>query len=94
MQVTSDTLRALGQVLGVSTILGIDNAGFGMPDQTRSTLPICWSPCPGSLGSALVDPATPGLVERVRSLDFLVGGDPYGSSYIEHYRARRTAISG
>jgi len=35
MQASLDTLKAVHQELGMSTILGIGNAGFGMPDHTR-----------------------------------------------------------
>ena len=35
MQVTLDTLKAVHEELGMSTLLGIGNAGIGMPFQTR-----------------------------------------------------------
>jgi len=89
MQVTLDRLRALGRELGVSTILGIGNAGFGMPDQTRVDLAYLLAAVPWGLDAALVDPATPGLLEGVRAVDFLAGTDPYGSRYIQQYRAKR-----
>ena len=93
MQVTLETLRALDRELGVSTILGIGNAGFGMPDQTRVDLAYLLAAVPWGLDAALVDPATPGLLEGVRAVDFLVGTDPYGSRYIQHYRAKRSLDS-
>jgi 5-methyltetrahydrofolate--homocysteine methyltransferase len=86
MQVTLNTLSALHQDLGVATILGIGNAGFGMPDQTRIDLAYLLAAVPWGLDAALVDPSTPGLVEGVRAVDFLTGRDAYGKRYIQHYR--------
>jgi len=94
MQVTLETLHALHQELGVATLLGIGNAGFGMPDQTRIDLAYLLAAVPWGLDAALVDPATPGLIESVRAIDFLTGRDPYGSRYIQHYRAQRTREGG
>jgi hypothetical protein len=75
--------------LGVATILGIGNAGFGMPDQTRIDLAYLIASVPWGLDAALVDPATPGLVEATRAIDFLTGNDLYGKRYIQHYRAQK-----
>jgi 5-methyltetrahydrofolate--homocysteine methyltransferase len=96
MQVTLDTLSALHRELGVATILGIGNAGFGMPDQTRIDLAYLVAAIPWGLDAALVDPATPGLIESTRAIDFLTGRDVYGKGYIQHYRAKvaRTSRTG
>jgi 5-methyltetrahydrofolate--homocysteine methyltransferase len=88
MQVTLDTLKGLRQELGVSTLLGIGNAGYGMPDQTYVDLAYLISAVPWGLDAALVDPSTPGLVESVKAVDFLVANDPYGKRYIQNYRAK------
>jgi 5-methyltetrahydrofolate--homocysteine methyltransferase len=89
MPVTLETIRALRQELGVSTLLGIGNAGFGMPDQTRVDQAYLLAAIPWGLDAALVDPATPGLVEGARAVDFLTGNDPYGKRYIDHYRSKK-----
>jgi 5-methyltetrahydrofolate--homocysteine methyltransferase len=93
MQVTLVTLSALHEELGVSTILGIGNAGFGMPDQTRIDLAYLLAAIPWGLDAALVDPATPGLTEATRAVDFLTGRDLYGQRYIQHYRAKQREAS-
>jgi 5-methyltetrahydrofolate--homocysteine methyltransferase len=89
MAVTLDTLSALHEELGVATILGIGNAGFGMPDQTRIDLAYLVAAVPWGLDAALVDPATNGLIEAARAIDFLTGNDLYGKRYIQHHRAQR-----
>jgi hypothetical protein len=87
MQVTLETLRALHDELGVATILGIGNAGFGMPEQTRIDLAYLVAAVPWGLDAALVDPGTPGLVYGVRAIDFLTERDAWGERYLAHYRA-------
>lgn len=94
MPVTLETIKALHEDLGVATILGIGNAGFGMPEQTRIDLAYLVAAVPWGLDAALVDPTTPGLIEEVRAIDFLTGHDPYGSRYIERYRAQETGAGG
>lgn len=94
MQVTLETLEALHNDLGVTTILGIGNAGFGMPKQTWIDLAYLVAAVPMGLDAALVDPATPGLIYEVRAIDFLTGRDPWGERYLAHYRARDDATRG
>jgi hypothetical protein len=60
-----------------------------MPDQTRIDLAYLIAAVPWGLDAALVDPATPGLVEGVRAIDFLTGRDLYGKGYIQHYRTKK-----
>jgi len=89
MQVTLETLRALEQDLGLTTILGIGNAGHGMPTQLYIDLAYLVAAVPWGLHAALVNPLTPGLVETVRAVDFLTNRDPYGKRYIRRYREQR-----
>ena len=86
MQVTLDTLKAVHAELGLSTILGIGNAGFGMPDQTRLDLLYLAIGASWGLDAALVDYHTENLELYARGIDFLTGRDPYGEGYIACYR--------
>ncbi len=88
MMVTLQTLKALHEELGVTTILGIGNAGFGMPHGTSVVLAYLAAAIPWGLDAALVDPTTPQLLPTVRAADFLAGKDPYGLRYIAYYRVR------
>jgi 5-methyltetrahydrofolate--homocysteine methyltransferase len=88
-QVTLDTLAAIHGELGMSTILGIGNAGFGMPDQTRLDLAYLVAAVPWGLDAALVDYHTENLLVAARAIDFLSGRDPAGGSYIGLYRPTR-----
>jgi len=92
MQVTLKTLAALEE-LGFSTILGIGNAGHGMPTPGYIDLAYLLAALPWGLHAALVDPKTPHVVEAALALDFLLNRDPNGKRYIRHYREikKRTA---
>jgi 5-methyltetrahydrofolate--homocysteine methyltransferase len=89
MRVALDTVRLIHQELGVTTQLGIGNAGHGLPDQTRFDLAHLLAAMPYGLDTALVNPATQGLVECVRAMDFMLGIDPAGKRYLAHWRAQR-----
>jgi 5-methyltetrahydrofolate--homocysteine methyltransferase len=89
MRVALDTVRLVHEELGVTTQLGIGNAGHGLPDQTRFDLAHLLAAMPYGLDVALVNPATEGLVECVRAMDFMLGIDPAGKRYLAHWRAQR-----
>lgn len=89
MQVTLETIKRIHQ-MGIATVLGIGNAGFGMPNQTRIDLAYLVAAVPWGLDAALIDPSTEGLVETVRAIDFLTGNDEFGMKYIQHYRSKQT----
>lgn len=86
MWVTLETTKAVSR-MGLATVLGIGNAGFGMPNQTVIDLAYLVAAVPWGLDAALVDPHTAGLVETVLAVDFLTGRDEWGEGYIAHYRA-------
>lgn len=88
-EVTLQTLKILQEELGVSTILGIGNAGFGMPDQTVLDLAFLIGAIPCGLHSAIVNPDTQGLVKTVRAMDFLMNRDLGGKRYINWWRSLR-----
>ena len=87
--VTVESLKAYQDQFGVATILGIGNAGFGMPTPTVIDLAFLISAIPWGLNAALVNPKTRGLIETVRAMDFLVNHDSGGKRYIHWYRKNR-----
>ena len=90
-QVTVESIKAFQDDLEVSTILGIGNAGFGMPTPTVIDLAYLVGAIPWGLNSALVNPSTKGLVNTVRAIDFLVNNDFGGKRYINWYRKNKKA---
>lgn len=87
-QVTLETLQELKRI-GVTSILGIGNAGFGMPQATVVDMAYLIGAIPWGLNAALVNPMTSGLVETVLAVDFLLGRDPGGRQYIRQYRENK-----
>ena len=86
MATTLETLRRYHDDLGVATVLGISNAGHGMPTPSHIALAYLVAAVPWGLDAALVSPRTPQLIEEVRAIDFLTARDPYGKRYLRHYR--------
>jgi len=92
-EITLQSLKIFQDELGVSTILGIGNAGFGMPDQTVIDLAYLIGAIPWGLHSAIVNPETQGLVKTVRAVDFLMNRDAGGKRYINRWRSlRKTSV--
>jgi len=89
MQITLETLKVLSEEMGLATILGIGNAGHGMPTQTVIDLAYLIAAVPWGLHAALVDPKTAGLVDTALAIDFLTNRDPFGMRYIKSYRAKK-----
>ncbi len=92
MQTTLDTLKAVHQELGMSTLLGIGNAGFGMPDQTRLDMVYLAIGASWGLDAALVDYHTDHLNAYAKAADFLTGRDLYGANYISLYRPSQQPV--
>ena len=76
MQVTLDTVTAVHEELGMTTLLEIGNAGFGMPYQTRLDILYLAIGASWGLDAALVDYRTETLAHYARGADFLTGRDP------------------
>lgn len=90
-RVTIETLELFHKILNASTILGIGNAGFGMPEPVYVDLAYLLGSIPSGLDAAIVNPAVPGMIEAVRSAEFLTGRDPSGRGYLKNYRAKKKA---
>ncbi len=88
-EVALQTLQRFRDDLQVATILGIGNAGFGMPDRTVIDLAYLLGAIPWGLNAAIVNPDTEGLVKSVRAMDFIINHDIAGRRYIQWWRAQR-----
>jgi len=86
MPVTLETLHRFHEELGVATVLGVGNAGHGMPERLHIELAYLLAAIPWGLDAAIINPRMPLLIETTRAADFLSARDPYGLRYIKHYR--------
>jgi 5-methyltetrahydrofolate--homocysteine methyltransferase len=86
-----ETLRLLGEELGVNTTCGASNTSFGLPG--RETLGAGFLAIAASHGltSAIMDARSAEIVEAVRASDFLLGKDEWGANWIAAYRAKQAA---
>lgn len=87
MRVTLHTIKAIHEELGASTLLGISNAGFMMPNPRMLDLAYFMAAVAWGLDVAMIDPYTPHLPWLSRAMDFLLGIDPYAGQYLAHYRS-------
>jgi 5-methyltetrahydrofolate--homocysteine methyltransferase len=88
MRITLETLKAIHDELGVPTLLGISNAGFMMPNPRMIDLAYFVASVSWGLDVAMIDPFTPYLPWLTRTMDFLMGIDPYAEAYLAYYRAQ------
>jgi len=86
MRITLETLKAIHDELGASSLLGISNAGFMMPNPRLIDLAYFVAAVSWGLDVAMIDPFTPYLPWMARILDFLTGVDSYAQDYLAYYR--------
>ncbi len=86
--VTLKTLTRVSRELGVTTVLGVSNISFGMPDRKIINLSFLSQAISQGLNVAIVDPTIEGMVETILASDFLVGRDSYGRRYLKYYREK------
>lgn len=89
--VTLKTLTRVSRELGVTTVLGVSNISFGMPDRKIINLSFLSQAISQGLNAAIVDPTIEGVVETILASDFLAGRDSYGRRYLKYYREKRKA---
>ena len=89
--VTLKTLTRVSRELGVTTVLGVSNISFGMPDRKIINLSFLSQAISQGLNVAIVDPTIEGMVETILASDFLAGRDSYGRRYLKYYREKGKA---
>jgi 5-methyltetrahydrofolate--homocysteine methyltransferase len=90
MAITLDTVRAVKQEFGCSTVLGIGNAGFGMPTQgliIQAYLMAAMAAGVDAFLASYEDPVVPLLFPSKMAMDFLTNRDPYAKRFLKAYRA-------
>jgi len=89
--VTLETIRQLKAQYGVTTFLGADNAGFGMPQKDCIDLAYVLAAIPAGINVVLLEPPTLSSLglegfTLFFAADFLAGNDPYGKRYLKFIR--------
>jgi len=83
------TLRtiALLNEMGITSQLGIGNAGSNMPDRESIHLAYLLGALSWGLDAAFINPGIPGLISSVRAMDMLTERDPDCRRFLKNYRS-------
>jgi len=88
--ITLETIRLIRAELGVNMSLGASNVSFGLPRRHELNAAFLPMAMDAGLTSAIMSTAAV-CVESARAADLLLGHDPWGSSWIAAFRARKAA---
>ncbi|NPV74815.1 MAG: dihydropteroate synthase [Anaerolineae bacterium] len=72
--------------MGITTQLGIGNAGSNMPDPKHIGLAYLLGAMSWGLDSAFINPGIDGLIESVRAMDMLTERDPACRRFLQRWR--------
>lgn len=91
MMVSLEGLRLVKERYGLSTFLGVDNVGFGLPFKDYIDFAFLLAAIPAGLDSALLEPMTStemGLrgIVQLNAVNFMSGRDPYAKNYSRYLR--------
>ncbi len=90
-RVTLETIARLHE-MGVTTQVGIGNAGSNMPGPKHIGLAYLLGAMSWGLDSAFINPGIDNLIETVRAMDALTERDPECRRYIKHWRSAQKRI--
>lgn len=82
-----DTIRRIGEELGVNTTMGASNVSFGMPDRDLLNSAFIATAIAAGATCLIVDVAK--VRPTVLAVDLILGRDPYARRYTKAYRERQ-----
>lgn len=85
-RVTVETIAILHE-MGITSQLGIGNAGSNMPDRDSIHSAYLLGALSWGLDAAFINPGIPGLISSVRAMDMLTERDPDCRRFLKHYRS-------
>ena len=91
LRVTLEVLREVKERYDATTFVGIDNAGYGMPQKDLIDMAYLLAAIPAGMDVALVEPPTCSSLglegfTLFFAGDFMSGNDPYGKRYLTFIR--------
>ena len=90
-RVTAETVRRLKEELGVRTVLGVSNVSFGLPQRGSVNGAFLTIAMEAGLDAAIVNPASPELMQAWRSWRVLAGFDEQCADYLAACGAAQSA---
>ncbi len=90
-KITFETMRLIRRELGVNMSVGAGNVSFGLPDRPPLTAGFLLLGMQAGLTAAITNPLEPEIYKLVLAGDLLLGRDPFGKSWNQHYRRMAAA---
>jgi 5-methyltetrahydrofolate--homocysteine methyltransferase len=87
-QISLKTLAILHE-MGITSQLGIGNAGSNMPDRDHIHLAYLLGALSWGLDAAFINPGIEGLIPSVRAMDMLTERDPACRRFLKHWRSHK-----
>ncbi|MFZ2947860.1 MAG: homocysteine S-methyltransferase family protein [Desulfuromonadaceae bacterium] len=84
-------IRLVKQKLGLSTVLGVSNISFGLPQRPLISSAFFAMAMEAGLDAAIINPKDKPMMDAWRSAMVLLNRDHQASAYIEAYRDQQTA---
>lgn len=87
-RVSVETIALLSE-MGITSQLGIGNAGSNMPSRDSIHLAYLLGALSWGLDAAFINPGIPGLIATVKAMDMLTERDPDCRRFLKHYRSSK-----
>ncbi len=89
---TLRTIRLVKEKLGLSTVLGVSNISFGLPQRPLISSAFFAMAMAAGLDAAIINPKDKAMMDAWRSAMVLLNRDPQAAAYIEAYRGEQAAV--
>jgi len=86
-------IRLVKQKLGLSTVLGVSNISFGLPQRPLISSAFFAMAMEAGLDAAIINPKDKAMMDAWRSAMVLLNRDHQAAAYIEAYRDQQTGTS-
>ncbi len=86
------TIRLVKQKLGLSTVLGVSNISFGLPQRTLISSAFFAMAMEAGLDAAIINPKDKTMMAAWRSAMVLLNRDHQAAAYIEAYRDQQMTV--
>lgn len=88
-KISLQTIRLVGQELGIHTVLGISNVSFGLPDRKFINAAFLEMAIAQGLTCAIIDPTVKEMRKISLAANMLSGKDEFAAKWIEDYRTNK-----
>ncbi len=91
--ITLESIKLVGQELGVNQVLGVSNISFGLPDRGFVNHIFLAMAVQNGLNCPIMDPLDMEMKMAMRTAEMMMGRDEWCGRYLETYREKMTAGS-